>query len=278
MTIAVVGASGFVGRYVVAALARHGEDEIVAASRSGGRDAGWPTSVRSIEFDVRAMEGAYERLGRPHTLVHLAWGGLPNYRSRHHFETELPAHYAFIAAMTDAGTARVVATGTCYEYGMRAGELTEDLLPAPDNAYALAKATLLRQLEMLRNERPFTFTWARLFYMWGAGQAPNSLYPQLMAALERGEASFAMSLGEQLRDYLPIAQVADTLARLTRLNQDAGVVNICSGRPIAVRRLVEQWLEERGATLPLNLGYYSYPTHEPLAFWGSRQKLDTLLG
>jgi nucleoside-diphosphate-sugar epimerase len=160
---------------------------------------------------------------------------------------------------------------------MRDGELAEDMLPAPDNAYALAKATLLRQLEMLCEERPFEFTWGRLFYMWGAGQATNSLYPQLITAIQRGDKSFAMSLGEQLRDYLPIEQVADALARLARRERGAGVVNVCSGRPIAVRRLVEGWLEERSARLPLDLGRYPYPTHEPLAFWGSRRKLDALL-
>ncbi|UZK65054.1 NAD-dependent epimerase/dehydratase family protein [Sphingomonas sp. M1-B02] len=277
MTIAVVGASGFIGRHVIAALSKQDTGEIVATSRGGAGDAAWGPNVRAVALDVHDADGAYERLGRPDTLVHLAWGGLPNYLSRHHFEVELPAHYRFIEAMTAAGTARVLVTGTCYEYGMRNGELTEDLLPAPENAYALAKTTLLGQLEILRQERRFDLTWARLFYMWGEGQGANSLYPLLMAAIERLDKRFAMSLGEQLRDYLPIGDVADILVRLAQLKRGAGVVNVCSGDPIAVRRLVEGWLAERGTDIALDLGHYPYPSHEPLAFWGSRRKLDALL-
>jgi len=38
----------------------------------------------------------FDRMGRPDILVHLAWDGLPNYKSLHHFETELPKHYRFL--------------------------------------------------------------------------------------------------------------------------------------------------------------------------------------
>ena len=83
-----------------------------------------------------------------------------------------------------------------------------------------------------------------------------------------------MSGGEQLRDYLPVTDVAKYLVALALARKDIGVVNICSGKPISVRKLVEAWVEENGWAIDLNLGYYAYPDYEPLAFWGTRSKLD----
>jgi dTDP-6-deoxy-L-talose 4-dehydrogenase (NAD+) len=49
-------------------------------------------------------------------------------------------------------------------------------------------------------------------------------------------------------------------------------MNICSGESVSVRRLVEHRIAKRGADIRLNLGYYPYPTYEPMAFWGNPAK------
>jgi hypothetical protein len=54
-------------------------------------------------------------------------------------------------------------------------------------------------------------------------------------------------------------------------------VNVCSGQPISVRRFAEQIAEKNHAEIDLNLGYYPYPTYEPMAFWGYNKKLLALL-
>ena len=76
-----------------------------------------------------------------------------------------------------------------------------------------------------------------------------------------------MSGGEQLRDYLPVKAVAKQLVSIFS-SRKAGVYNVCSGEPVSVRRLVEQRVAERGSSIRLHLGFYPYPSHEPMAFWG----------
>ena len=157
---------------------------------------------------------------------------------------------------------------------MRSGSLSTELRPQPSNAYAYAKTALHQQLQFLQGKKNFNLAWARLCYLYGQGQAASSLYSLFQQAVTRGDKIFNMSGGEQLRDFLPIEIAAQQLVDLA-LQQSNSTVNICSGQPISVRRLVEQWRSEKNSDIELNLGYYPYPDYEPMAFWGKKNIIDT---
>lgn len=276
--IAVTGATGFVGSHVVDELNRRGLSATLV-SRSPDMRASSGDRHRLLSMDIcTAPDDAYERLGRPTVLLHLAWGGLPNFRSLHHFETELPAHYRFLSGLVRAGLPRLLVVGTCLEYGMRCGALSEDMPAEPTLAYPYAKNALRSQLDLLKAEVPFEMVWARLFYVYGERQAPHALFPQFMAAVRRGDRRFAMSRGEQLRDFIPVADAARLLVDLALDDGDIGIVNVCSGRPTSVRTLVEEWVQCTGAGIVLDTSARPYPDYEPMAFWGNDKKLHALTG
>jgi dTDP-6-deoxy-L-talose 4-dehydrogenase (NAD+) len=86
-----------------------------------------------------------------------------------------------------------------------------------------------------------------------------------------------MSTGEQIRDYLPVDEVAARLAYLARRGRNDGIVNICSGQPISVRAQVERWISDMGADIRPELGLYPLPDYEPLAFWGNPARWQALV-
>ncbi len=179
--------------------------------------------------------------------------------------------------MIRGGLGSLVVTGTCFEYGMQSGPLSEELETKPSNPYGFAKDSLRKQLGYLQQKSSFNFTWARLFYLYGDGQPNSSLLPQLKAAVKSKASHFNMSGGAQLRDYLAVQVVAEYLVLLAFSQKNLGVLNVSSGCPISVRDLVEKWIKEYNFNIELNLGVYSYPDYEPLAFWGVNNKLAKIL-
>jgi dTDP-6-deoxy-L-talose 4-dehydrogenase (NAD+) len=278
MKVAVTGASGFIGRQVLTTLLNY-KLEVIAITRHAERlnDLNSRT-CRIVEMDIANFESdRFDKLDRPDMLIHLAWDGLPNYRSLHHFSTELPNHYQFLATLVKDGLSSLLVTGTCFEYGMQSGALSEETLTIPNNPYGYAKDALRQQLQFLQATQPFNLIWARLFYMYGEDQPNSSLYPKLKGAVRRKDKVFNLSGGEQLRDYLPVESVANYIVRLALTQQNLGVVNISSGEPISVRRLVENWRKEQNWQIEFNFGYYPYPDYEPMAFWGDSTKLLSIL-
>ncbi len=278
MKIAVTGATGFIGRHVLAQLKAHSAHDLVIVSRQDHVDGLDKIGFQWVKMNVGDTPAdAFERMGRPDVLIHMAWGGLPNYASLHHFERELPAQYQFLKGLIRSGLKKVLITGTCFEYGMQNGALAEDAHTMPTNPYGFAKDALRKQLEYLQCEQKFQLVWARMFYLYGEGQAPGSLLPQLQRAVAQGDAQFNMSKGEQLRDYMPVEDAAKCIASLA-VNDDApAIINVCSGKPVSVRSMVEQWLQKFGWEMKLHLGYYPYSVHEPMAFWGDCGNLNKYL-
>lgn len=274
MKVLVTGGTGFVGRNLVPALLARGHDvTVVARDRTRAQEHHWYRLVHFVSTDVHSTTCEVSKLvADADVLVHLAWPGLPKYQGRFHFESNLPGDYRFLKAALESGLRHLVVAGTCFEYGLAEGCLDEEHLTNPVTAYGLAKDTLHRFLRILQAEQPFVLQWLRLFYTFGPGQHEGSLLSQLDRAIDEGAGSFEMSGGEQLRDFQPISHVAEQMCRLLSNPQVSGAINVCSGAPISVRRLVENRLAERGAHLRLNFGVLPYPTYEPMAFWGSVAK------
>jgi dTDP-6-deoxy-L-talose 4-dehydrogenase (NAD+) len=278
--IIVTGGSGFIGKRVCGKLVADG-CQVEAWARDRTRLDQLTSIVgltcREIDiYDGEAVRAALKESGA-REMIHLAWGGLPNYLSCHHLDVELVQQIRFVRNVIEGGIEKLTQTGTCFEYGALEGQLSEELECHPTNPYGYAKLALLRYVEFLRKELPFSYRWLRLFYMYGEGQGPRSLYTLLRAAYTRGDTTFDMSAGHQIRDFLPIDDVVAKIIVLHAADASDGIYNICSARPTSVRQLVESWAADWGYSVHLNLGKLPIPPYEPLAFWGSSEKAEAVL-
>ena len=276
-TVAVTGAAGFIGRNVVDFLKGVPGCRVVAAGRDEQRLRSLDVEYAVLDINERPAD-CFDLLGRPGTLIHLAWDGLDNYRSPVHIERNLMSGYNFLKDMIKGGLSNLAVAGTCYEYGLQQGCLREGVPAAPTLPYAIAKDALRRVIEVLQAKHEFRFCWARFFFLYGEGQNPRSLIPRLDAAIASGAASFDMSGGEQLRDYLHVGQAARLLAKVALQKEHEGIFNICSGHPISVLRLVEERISQKKGKIRLNPGALPYPDYEPMAYWGDTGRLEMAVG
>jgi dTDP-6-deoxy-L-talose 4-dehydrogenase (NAD+) len=279
--VLVTGATGFIGPYVIGGLLQKGYRVIASsANREKAQTQPWFDQVEYIPFNLSEASSApdyFSFFGAPDALIHLAWEGLPNYKGSFHLDENLPRHQLFLDNLVRGGLRDLTVTGTCLEYGLQEGCLAEDMPVHPSNPYAIAKNKLRLFLQQLQVGIPFSLKWARLFYMYGRGQNPNSLFSQLDRALANHEPTFNMSGGRQIRDFLPIETMAGLLVKIADQQAVQGAINCCSGIPVTVKELIDAYLSQRQQSISLNLGYYPYPDYEPFRFWGDTAKLKTIL-
>ncbi len=281
MKLLVTGGMGFIGSHLIPKLLRAGHQlTVITRSPDANKTTSWAEQVRWIQADIYHLEDSWLSLiGDQDALIHLAWHGLPNYQAAFHLEDNLPAEKRFLMNMVGLGIKQLLITGTCFEYGFTSGCVDESMKTKLDqtNAYALAKDQLRRYLQEQQSQHEFTLQWVRLFYMYGEGQNPKSLLMQLQAAIDEQLPVFNMSGGEQERDYLHVDKVADYLLSIVECRDCDGIVNVCSGSPVTIRSVVENYIQSVGAKIKLNLGYYPYSDKEPMSFWGSTNKLTSWL-
>jgi dTDP-6-deoxy-L-talose 4-dehydrogenase (NAD+) len=212
----------------------------------------------------------------PTHVILLSWPGLPNYQEPFHVTRNLPACVELIEKLSAAGLQRLVVAGTCYEYGLQNGPLKEDQFTDPANCYAIAKDSLRRVIASRHSQKDLQWCWARIFYPFGDGQNPNSLLPSLQRAIDQGDAAFPMSSGRQVRDYIPINQVAQLLLILSTHPKAQGIYNCGSGHPASLRELAEEHIARSLSSTALKLGVYPDRQDEPLAFWADTNKIGQL--
>tara|TARA_B100000212_G_scaffold308626_1_gene258481 strand:+ start:86 stop:940 length:855 start_codon:yes stop_codon:yes gene_type:complete len=268
--VLITGATGGIGQSLTPFFLKNGyEVQAIARDLEYSKKLSWFNEVDFFQFDLK--DGLDKLDINPDiSVVHLAWQGLPNYKSDFHVTENLPINYNFIKSLIERGVKHIMITGSCAEYGMQNGEIKSSTPSKPNTQYAKAKDTLHKKLRILQDDYQFELKWARLFYIYGeGGKRNNSILKQLDKAIENNEKIFNMSGGEQLRDYLAIDEVAEQLFFLFE-NYKNGTFNICSGQPISIKQLVEDHIKKRKSKIVLNTGFHPYLDFEPMEFWGEK--------
>lgn len=220
----VTGANGFIGRRLVAALARRG-NEIV----------GWTRAMGDLR-DGSAVARALTDL-RPTTIYHLAAGNAALTEADWTVPADEVRMLANLAeAMPDG--ARLIHTGSVAEYG-RSGTLDERDPCRPRSVYGFAKAAASDHALALVATRGLDIRVARLFGVFGPGEADRRLVPHLVSHLSAGR-PVPLGDGGQVRDFIHVDDVCDRLIALADITSPpVRLLNIGTGVGVTVRQACE---------------------------------------
>ncbi len=240
-TVLVTGASGFVGRHVVATLRARGHDVLA------------PDRHTLDLFNGSAVRRWMER-ARPSGLIHLAWCTDPaDYRHSPLNQSWLDVSTLLHGLFCANGGVRAVFAGSCAEYDWSAGVCSEDTpCVSPGDAYTRAKIALGQQVLGTPNT-----VWARLFFLLGPGESGGRLVPSLAAALARGERG-EIGPGHLRRDFLDVRDASRALVDLFECEFE-GTVNVGSGAALAVADVALAVGRLLGATERVGIGERAAP-------------------
>ena len=277
MKIAITGATGFIGGYVRRRLALT-DNEVVLGVRNLKRLGEIAINETPVEMDI-SHEGTnwLEILGKPDAVLHLAWGGLPNYMDPVHVDIELPMQINFLEGLVISGLSNLVVTGTCYEYGPANGALSENLITDPNTSYGVAKDTLRKELFALQSTQNFQLTWARIFYPFGQGQSDSSLYSQLANRALTKNGELEIGNPQSVLDFVTVEDVAFALSKFVEQKKGLGVINLGSGVPTSVEDFVKKLIAQHKWQVRIKHGSNAIRNYESKAFWADTSKLQEFL-
>ena len=253
ITVLVLGASGFIGRWVARELCKQGADlHLVVRDEKIIRKmfAAYEICGEVLEVDLQERGSSLDLLGkvRPSITFNLAGYGVdPSERDEkinYQINSDLPKSIcSAIAEKTDAQWVGqdLIHVGSALEYGTAKGDLSEKSVPNPTTLYGQSKLSGTRQLAQCCEEKGIKGVTARLFTVFGPGEHDGRLLPALLETANT-QNTLALTSGVQERDFTYVKDVAEGLLRLG-LTTDAKpgeIVNLATGRLTSVQSFAEK--------------------------------------
>lgn len=269
----ILGATGYIGSKVLEVIPNNSEVYLLAR-----KVPNITKPFRYIPFDLQNPDLSVFKNFKLNSfvLINLAWTSLDEFYSSKHFD-EAFKHFKLVEFLVKKGLKSIVYSGTCLEYGKREGCLTEDLDCKPDLPYALGKYNTYLMIKTLQRNYNFNLTWLRLFYIYGGNDPRKTLWNVYSNASKDNKSLILKSKGNQIRDYLHIDKISNYIWQLSKLNQNLGIVNICSGQKRTIIETLQIWNKITNSECIIKNGNSSLPDYEPNYFWGSNKKLSSLL-
>jgi nucleoside-diphosphate-sugar epimerase len=248
--ILVLGAAGFIGRWVARALTRRGADLLLvvrdaqAAASVFDRWEATGAIVESSLQDARILTDLVRDLAPQVTFNLVGYGIDPAERDEEEARwVNVDLARALAEAVADARRPAwsgldLVHVGSALEYGRAGGDLREDTVPQPTTLYGSTKLAGTLAVDEVTRARGLRAVTARLFTVYGPGEHRGRLLPSLLDAARR-HAPIDLSAGTQLRDFTYVEDVAAGLLRLAALSATPNVVNLATGSLTTVREFVE---------------------------------------
>jgi nucleoside-diphosphate-sugar epimerase len=237
--VLITGATGFIGRHCLPLLATRGYEIHAVSSKALEK------SQRNIHWhkaNLLDLTQISELLNivKPTHLLHFAWYMEPKkcWNSIENFNW-VQSSLCLLQSFILNGGYRAVIAGTCAEYDWKYGYCSEQITPLlPNTAYGICKHSLQLMLSAYSKETGLSSSWGRIFFIYGPYEHPERLVSSVINSLLLEKVA-QCSHGNQIRDYLYVEDVAD--ASVTLLESDVqGPVNIASGYPISIKKIVSQ--------------------------------------
>ena len=258
MRALVVGADGFVGRWLVRHLAEVGDDVVGLVGARYQPPLEGASAVHAADVRELPAVAAVVRDAAPEALYYLAAVSAAGRRERVLDAVGIGVSGAVnaLAACAEEGRpVRFLFVSSAHVYGDAGpAHVTESAPLRPRNVYGAAKAAAEAALLQLAPVTPAELLIARPFNHIGPGQQAPFLVPQLDEQLRNaGGADARISVGapDMVRDYTDVRDVVRAYRLLVEHGEAATVYNVASGQGRSVTEVFDALVAAFGARAEL---------------------------
>lgn len=292
----ITGASSFVGAALAGYWRKKGHEVLGLHSRPihayegiqrKRLDSLVSKKVRLEELDVRnpvALKKSIQEFSPTVAVYHAGW--VDRYAGwDYDFDRGYAVNVAplgiLVETLRDVGARGLLATGSAAEYPDGDGAHKESTKGIPSTPYGLSKLMETVRLEQLAHHHNVRIRVVKLFIPFGLGDTPSKVIPSVVGRLMKGE-PVNLSPCLQRRDFLYVDDLLDGYDRLLlNLEEEARfeVYNLCGGKAICLRQVLEKLADHLGAERNLlRFGAIPLRAGEPKICYGSRRKAFQKLG
>jgi len=169
-----------------------------------------------------------------------------------------------------------VQIGSSDEYGNNSAPQSEAQREAPISIYSCAKVASTYFLQTLYKTENFPAVILRPFLVYGPKQSKERFIPQIIKGCLNGQ-KFPASEGQQLRDFCFIDDfVQAVFLALDNNNIHGEVINIASGEPIFIKKIIDIIVDMTGSGQP-QFGKIAYRSGENMSLYADINKAKRLL-
>lgn len=239
--VLITGGTGFIGQNVVNQLLTRGYEvhSLVyppfAAEQEG-----------LIQYEMNLLDSkSVEEFFKEHhfeNLIHLAWYVGKGCQTSNINLDWLVASFNILKNFQKSKGTKILMAGSVSEYDYSYGYMDERKTPLNNEfLYGKSKAALYSIAKEFCWRNGINFKWARIFNVYGPNERKERLMPSVITSMLKGE-DVKVSTCEKFQDYLHVEDMATGIVSLFESNiSDA--VNICSGKPVQLRTIVEKIAE-----------------------------------
>lgn len=236
--VLITGGTGFIGRQVVEQLLNKGYEvhSLVYPPFA-------PEQEGLFQYEMNLMDtNAIQEFFKEHkfeNLIHLAW-----YVGKschiHNFNMDWTiSTLALIKSFVENGGKCFLGAGTISEYEYKYGYLTEDETSThPGTLYGECKNSIYRIAEVYCKQNDCKFKWPRIFNLYGPAEKSARLMPSVINSCLKGE-DVRVSDCLKFQDYTHVKDTASGIIAVFESELE-GAVNICSGKPVQLKTIVEK--------------------------------------